>query len=431
MPHAAFSGRPRRALAFALLATTAAAALLGGCTKTGLPLPRFSGEQKLASTDAVGAVAQYSAAYAKNPNDPNLAIGYAQTLKTIGSRDRALEVLTAGYRANPENGPLAAELGRLAVDMGRLEIASHALKVAEATGVKDWKTLSAQGTLHAKKKNHAEAQQYFLAALKEKPDAVSVTNNLALSYALDGKPDKSEQVLRKAIASGQDDKRMRQNLALVLGLQGKFDEARNVASKDMTEEQAQANLAYLRNMVSSQAQVAATKPADEGDGEGEGEDWMPFAAANPEAPSKTATAMPAASPEVQIVKAAERTAAPAATVPAASASKTATAATAASPEVQIVKTAETAPPAATVPAAAAPVASTAALAKPRKVAGTPTLVTPPAITTQAKMPVAKTTQAKTPEAKATQATTAQAKTTQAKTIPENPDQKSGEQTGSF
>ena len=76
---------------------------------------------------------------------------------------------------------------------------------------------------------------------------------------------------------------------------------------------------------------------------------MPFAAADAEAPSKTATAAPAASPEVQIVKAAEQTAAPAATVP----------------------------------ADAAPVASTAAPAKPSKVAGTPTLVTPNAITTQA------------------------------------------------
>jgi Flp pilus assembly protein TadD len=378
MANASFS-RPR-AIAFALLATTAAAALLGGCTKTGLPLPRFAGEQKLAPTDAVGAVAQYSAAYAKKPNDPNLAMGYAQALKSIGSRDRALDVLTAGYRANPDNGQLAAELGRLALDMGRLDIASQTLKVAEAQGLKDWKTLSAQGTLRARKGNHAEAQQYFLAALKDKPDALSVTNNLALSYALDGKADESEAVLRKAIASGHADKRTRQNLALVLGLQGKFDEARNVASKDMTEEQAQASLAYLRNMLSSPTQVAGTQPAE--GGEGEGEDWMPFAAANPGAPSRTATVAPAASPQVHIVKASEQTAAPAATVQ----------------------------------ATATPSGSTAALAKPSQVAGTPILVTPSAMTAKAK----------TARASTTQATTTQVKTTQA-----DPDRASGEQTGSF
>ena len=133
--------------------------------------------------------------------------------------------------------------------------------MAEAQGVKDWKTLSAQGTLRAKQGQHAEAQQYFLAALQEQPDAVSVINNLALSYALDGKADKSEELLRKAVACGHDDKRVRQNLALVLGLQGKFDEARKVASTDMTEEEAKSNMAYLRNMLSSPAQFAATKPA--------------------------------------------------------------------------------------------------------------------------------------------------------------------------
>jgi len=52
---------------------------------------------------------------------------------------------------------IAAELGRLALDMNRLDIAQQTLKVAEAQGVKDWKTLSAQGTLRAKRGQHGEA----------------------------------------------------------------------------------------------------------------------------------------------------------------------------------------------------------------------------------------------------------------------------------
>jgi len=132
---------------------------------------------------------------------PRVALGYAKTLRAIGSRDRAIAVLTAAYRANPDNGEISAELGRLALEAGRLDIAKATLKTAEAKGVRDWKTLSAQGTLHAKQGDHAQAQQYFLAALQEKPK-------------------KSEQLLRKAVASGNEDKRVRQNLVLVLGLQG-------------------------------------------------------------------------------------------------------------------------------------------------------------------------------------------------------------------
>jgi Flp pilus assembly protein TadD len=292
-------------MVLALLATTAIAALAGGCTQTGSPFAGFSKGPKLAAADEIGAITQWSAAYAKSPQDPKMALGYAQALKAIGSRDRALEVLTAGYRANPNNGEIAAELGRLALDMGRLDIAQQTLKVAETQGVKDWKTLSAQGTLRAKQGRHAEAQQYFLAALQEQPDAVSVINNLALSYALDGQPDKSEELLRKAVASGHDDKRVRQNLALVLGLQGKFEEAKTVAAVDMTAEQAKTSMAYLRDMTANQTQFAAKAPAG-----APGDDWQPFAS-DDEATAKTASAAPAA-PKVQMVKATEEISSPAA-----------------------------------------------------------------------------------------------------------------------
>jgi Flp pilus assembly protein TadD len=343
MAHVSTPQRPRRVMAFALLATTAAAALLGGCTQSGSPFARLSGEPKLAAADEIGAVTQWSQAYAKKPQDPKMALGYAAALKAIGSRDRALEVLTDSYRANPQNGEVASELGRLALDLGRLDIATQTLKVAEAQGVRDWKTLSAQGTLRAKEGQHAEAQQYFLAALKEQPDAVSVINNLALSYALDGKADKSEALLRKAVASGHDDKRVRQNLALVLGLEGKFDEARQVASVDMTAQEAQSSMSYLRNMLSSPTQFAAAKPG------GQRDDWEPFASNEDDevaAPAKTAeAATAAATPKVRMVQASEEIEAP--KVPHAPAAK------------------PTAPQ--TAPAAAG---------KTQRVAGTPQLITP-------------------------------------------------------
>lgn len=332
-----FDARPRRRMALALLASTALAALLGGCTQTGLPFARNSEESKLSATDAVGAIAQWSAAYNKNPQDPKMVLGYAAALKAIGARDKALEILTTGYRANQNEGAIAAELGRLALDMGRLDIAQQTLKVAETQGVKDWKTLSAQGTLRAKQGRHAEAQQYYLAALQEQPEAISVINNLALSYALDGKAKESEELLRKAVASGHDDKRVRQNLALVLGLQGKFDEARKVASLDMTDQEAKSNMTYLRNMLANPAQFAAATPGGS-DGPA-GDDWQPFDAANAKgaAASKSAAATP--TPKMQVVKAAEEVEAPSVAKP--------------------VKAAQASSP-----------------AKPSKLAGTPTLITP-------------------------------------------------------
>src|SRR4029078_2000514 len=170
-----------------LLAISAAASLLGGCMRTGgSDMPELTAtDPKSAPQSNAAATAQWAAAYAKKPQDPKLALGYARALRAVGSKDRAMQVIQADFQADQANGELAAEFGRLALDMGRLDIAKYTLQVAEAQGVHYWNTLSALGTLQAKAGKHSEAQRYYLAALQAQPDAISVTNNLALSYALD------------------------------------------------------------------------------------------------------------------------------------------------------------------------------------------------------------------------------------------------------
>jgi Flp pilus assembly protein TadD len=73
-----------------------------------------------------------------------------------------------------------------------------------------------------------------------------------MSYLLTGNLDKAEDALRKASALPGADSRVRQNLALVVGLQGRFPEAEQIASHELAPEQAQANVAYLRSMLSQQ-----------------------------------------------------------------------------------------------------------------------------------------------------------------------------------
>lgn len=299
-------------MVLALLATTAAASLLGACNQTGGLFSRNNNraDVQMSATEAARATSQWASAYAKDPQDPEMALGYAKSLRAIGSKDRALEILKTAYRANPKEGEVAAELGRVALEMGRMDIASHALNSAEAQGITDWKTLSAQGTLHAKKGEHGEAQQYFQAALEKKPDATSVINNLALSYALDGKAKESEALLRTAAANGHDDKRLRQNLALVLGVQGKFDEARQVAAVDMTEQQAKSSMSYLRSMMVKPTEVASAGASAPRTAESSAEDWSPFASNEPvkaaAAPVQTAANTvvpnPVPAPKVQMVK---------------------------------------------------------------------------------------------------------------------------------
>lgn len=305
----------------ALLATSAAAALLGGCGHAGGGLGsglangglglfnRKPPEVQMSAAEAFEATTKWNAAYSKDTTNARNALGYAAALRALGNKRRAFEVLQTAYAANPDNPELAAEIGKVALETGQVGVASKALKTAKAKGVRDWKTLSAQGTLAAKTGDHATAQKYYQAALQKKPDSTSVINNLALSYTLDGKAKKAETLLRQAEKDGHSDKRLRQNLALVLGVQGKYNEARDVAAVDVGEAKAKKSVAYLKNMLSKPAAVAAAEPqAPAEDDQG----WSPFGPAV--APEPAAPPMPAA-PVVATTAAPAVAAAPAARPP--------------------------------------------------------------------------------------------------------------------
>ena len=97
-----------------------------------------------------------------------------------------------------------------------------------------------------------EARQLYKKALTFRPNEPSVLSNLGMSYLLEGKLSEAENYLRQASTQPGADSRVRQNLALVVGLQGRFDEAEQIARREMSPQQAEANVAYLRQMLSQQ-----------------------------------------------------------------------------------------------------------------------------------------------------------------------------------
>jgi Flp pilus assembly protein TadD len=71
-----------------------------------------------------------------------------------------------------------------------------------------------------------------------------------MSYVLSKDLPKAEDALRRAYADKNADARVRQNLALVVGLQGRFGEAESIVKADLPAEEAAANVAYLKEMLS-------------------------------------------------------------------------------------------------------------------------------------------------------------------------------------
>ncbi len=187
--------------------------------------------------------------YRANPRNADAAIQYGQALRLNGQRPQAVAVLEQATMANPGNRSLLAAYGRALAENGSFQQAFDVLTRAHTPANPDWRILSVQGTALDQLGKHEEARRYYMSALKIVPEEPSVLSNLGLSYVLSKDLPQAESILRKAYNRGTGDTRVRQNLALVIGLQGRFSEAESIVRADLPPDQAEANVAYLKQML--------------------------------------------------------------------------------------------------------------------------------------------------------------------------------------
>src|SRR5882724_4772646 len=192
----------------------------------------------------------YGERYRANPKDADSALKYGQALRATGQRTQAVAVLEQATIAHPANKPLLAAYGRALADNGNFQQAFDVLTRAHSPDNPDWRILSVQGTALDQLGRHDEARGYYASALKIAPEEPSVLSNLGLSYVLSRDLPKAEEILRRAFANTRADARVRQNLGLVVGLQGRFAEAETIVKADLPADEAAANVAYLKQMLS-------------------------------------------------------------------------------------------------------------------------------------------------------------------------------------
>src|SRR5271169_1042671 len=239
-----------RLLASAAL-TAILAAGLGGCQTmsdiTGSISPKAESSP---DSDPHRAAETYGERYRADPKNAEAALAYGQALRASGQRAQAAAVLEQATIAHPGDKALLAGYGRALADNGNFQQAFDVLARAHSPDNPDWRLLSVQGTTLDQLGRHDEARRYYESALKIVPDEPSVLSNLGLSYVLSKDLPKAEEVLRHAYASDRADARVRQNLGLVIGLQGRFAEAESIVKADLPAEEAAANVAYLKEMLS-------------------------------------------------------------------------------------------------------------------------------------------------------------------------------------
>jgi Flp pilus assembly protein TadD len=241
-----------------LLASAAVTAILaaglGGCQTmadiTGSITPSKAEASAGADSDPRRAVEVYGERYRVNPKDADAALRYGQALRSTGQRSQAVAVLEQATIGHPGNKAMLAAYGRALADNGNFKQAFDVLGRAHTPDNPDWRILSVQGTTLDQLGRHDEARRYYASALKIVPDEPSVLSNLGMSYVLSKDLPKAEENLRKAYGSAGADTRVRQNLGLVVGLQGRFTEAETIVKADLPPDEAAANVAYLKQMLS-------------------------------------------------------------------------------------------------------------------------------------------------------------------------------------
>ncbi|QDM18501.1 tetratricopeptide repeat protein [Tardiphaga sp. vice352] len=225
---------------------------LAGCKTAGSDITGSIGSRVEAPVEAdpVRGADIYGERFRANPKDADAALRYGQALRANGQRAQAVAVFEQASLQNPSNKALLAGYGRALADTGAFQRAFDVLASAHTPANPDWRILSVQGAVLDQMGRHDEARGYYDSALKIRPEDPSVLSNLGLSYMLSKDLPRAESTLRRAYGSGSADPRVRQNLGLVVGLQGRFAEAETIVKSDLPPEEAAANVAYLRQMIS-------------------------------------------------------------------------------------------------------------------------------------------------------------------------------------
>ncbi len=245
----------------------ALAASVAGCGTSNITtgsISRSHGKplETMSAGELQGATTSLGQSYARNPNDKRIATNYAAALQMNGDAEQSLAVMRKLAIAYPKDRDVLAAYGKALAANGQFEPALDAVRRAQTPEYPDWRLVSAEAAILDQLGQRDEARQDYRKALELRPNEPSVLSNLGMSYVLEGDLRTAETYMRSAAQQPAADSRVRQNLALVVGLQGRFDEAEKIASQELSPEQAQANVAYLRQMLAQQNAWSQLKDQD-------------------------------------------------------------------------------------------------------------------------------------------------------------------------
>ncbi len=241
--------KPWRKLLLAGVAAIALTACASNPTTTGAigdqPSTGLAGKQ-------AAALSQLAQHYKKNPGDRATILYYSAALRANGQAGQAVAVLENGVTKFKDDREMLVAFAKALAASGQFERALNIIDRAIDPASPGWNELMVKGAILDQGGKNTQARSLYAQAMKIAPDQASIHANLGLSYAMTNELDKAESELRMAVKMRGATTQVRQNLALVIGLQGRFDESRSLFAAELPPDQVEANMAYIKAMLTQQ-----------------------------------------------------------------------------------------------------------------------------------------------------------------------------------
>lgn len=206
--------------------------------------------ERIGREDMLTQMAFWAGEYDAFPNDLEAAQRFAEALRLGGRNDRAAQTAAEALRRFPDDKPLLLTFGLAQLADNDARAALRPLATVAAADPQNWRARSALGVALDQLGRFDEARQAYQEALAIQPNDPGVLTNLGMSHLIAGEPADAEAVLRQAASLPNAPAQARLNLAVAVALQGRFDEAERLERADLPPAQVQANMAYLRGLLS-------------------------------------------------------------------------------------------------------------------------------------------------------------------------------------
>lgn len=211
----------------------------------------------LEAGDFSSALRLYQRTARENANHVPSRLGLAMIYNKLGASDMAISFYQQVLIIDPDNAQAKHGLARSLLSKNRPEEALVYLQEISRKNPANHKIYNSLGLAHDLMGLSEKAQMQYGLGLNIKPDDISLLNNLALSFALEGQYAPSIRLLSKAINLDYSVTKAQQNLVMVYVMSGEENTARKIGAGLMNDEELENNIKHYKWLLTLSAKQRA------------------------------------------------------------------------------------------------------------------------------------------------------------------------------